>query len=124
MTIQHTAEVRGRLLHVKVSGQNSNLDENLDYGQSVLDAAATASCTYILCDESALDSSLSTFDIFESAKSMAENAPRGLKLAIVWHPQQLDNGQFWETVAVNRGFLARVFLDSEDAEEWLDVSDA
>lgn len=121
MAIQHTAEISGKLLHATASGAGGSLPEMLEYRRSVLEESAAGDCTHILFDERQLTRGLSTFDTFEYAKSMAENARHAFKVALVCAPSRLDMGKFWETVAVNRGLRARAFVEISEARSWLDV---
>lgn len=44
----------------------------------------------------------------------------GIKIAFVdLHPEQMNDNIFSETVACNRGLIAKVFSNVEEAEEWL-----
>ena len=60
-------------------------------------------------------------DTFESARYIAESVPHVVKVAIACNPQSYPDGQFWETVAVNRGLSVRFFKDLAQAAAWLDA---
>jgi hypothetical protein len=46
-------------------------------------------------------------------------APKVARIAIVCKPKHIEAGDFWETVAVNRGLQVHLFTDIDDAHSWL-----
>jgi hypothetical protein len=119
MAIQYTFECSGTILRVKATGKDDNLEQVENYGLAVWEALNACGCTKVLCDETELEYSLDTFDSFESAKFIAEHAQKVLKAAIVCKASNVEDADFWETVAVNRGFQVKMFKTIEEAEEWL-----
>lgn len=119
MAIQFKFECSNSVLRVKASGNDDNLKQVEDYGIAIIKAALSCSCTKILCDETELEYSLDTFDSFESAKFIAEHAPKVSKTAIVCKPSSFLDAAFWETVAVNRGLHVKICKTLNEAEEWL-----
>jgi hypothetical protein len=119
MSIAYTFVVRNKTLHVKAAGKDDSLEEVRKYSLAILEAARTAGCTSVLSDETDLVYTLGVMDTFESAKFISEIAPMMCKAAVVCHPAQIDDAAFWETVAVNRGVLVRVFKTAREAEQWL-----
>lgn len=119
MAINYTIEADDGLLRVVAAGKDDNLRQVKDYGFAVLSAALSSRCTKVLCDERELIYSLGTFDSFESAKYISELAPDIAKVAIVCRPENIEDADFWETVAVNRGLHVRVFKTLAEAESWL-----
>lgn len=119
MAITFQSRTEDGLLVVTAAGRDDNLQEVIDYGRAVMDLAAQAGQTHVLCDERNLVYTLDTVDTFHLAKNIAEHAPSVTRLAIVCRPQDFEDGKFWETVAVNRGLHARVFTDVLKARAWL-----
>jgi hypothetical protein len=119
MAIKHSIRIEDGILSVQASGKDDNLGQVKAYGTAVMEAAIAADCDRILCDERDLVYSLGTLDTIESAKYISEIVPRIAKVAIVCNPKQVEDGEFWETVAVNRGLEVRVFIDPGDARVWL-----
>jgi hypothetical protein len=109
----------GQLLRVKAAGRDESFEEVKDYGLAIIEAAVAHGSIRILCDESELDYALGTIDTYESAKFIADLAPKVARVAIVCQPQHAFDASFWETVAVNRGLCVRFFLDLGRAEAWL-----
>ena len=119
MSITYKINVEEDILRVKASGKDDSLEDVKNYGMAILEAAITSGCVKVLCDETDLEYSLSNTETFESARYMAENAPKSGKLAIVCKREQMADGFFWETVAVNRGLKVKTCQSPEEAEDWL-----
>lgn len=119
MAIDFAISVHGPLLRVTTRGRDESLEETQAYGLAVLEAALTSGCSKVLCDERELDYALSTTETFDLACGLAQRAPALGRVAIVCKADQVADGRFFETVAVNRGLLVRVFTSIEEAETWL-----
>jgi len=62
----------------------------------------------------------SMVDMYEIVSQGHRIGLTGIKIAFVErHASQIDNALFGETVARNRGLLAKVFADVQEAEAWL-----
>ena len=121
MAIRYEMQAEGDLLKVKAAGADESLKEVNAYGAAIIQAALRHSSRRILCDETQLVYKLSVTDTYESARFIAESVPHVVKVAIVCNPQSYPDGQFWETVAVNRGLSVRFFKDLTQATAWLDA---
>jgi hypothetical protein len=119
MAIKYIAEIGENLLLITASGRDDNVRQVIDYGTAVIDLAIRHGATLILCDERNLEYRLDTFDTFQTAKHIAELAPKVIRVAIVCDPEFLEDGKFWETVAVNRALQVRVDTDIDRAKAWL-----
>ena len=120
MAITYQAEMReDGLLVITAAGRDENLQQVLDYGYSVIELAIEKKAKLILCDERNLEYALGTVDTFQAAQQIAERATKVARVAIVCGPNFLEDGKFWETVAVNRYLVVRVDTDFEKAKEWL-----
>lgn len=119
MAIQYEIWEDGGLLRVQASGRDDSLDEVMAYQAAIMQAVIDSKCVGVVSDERELDYALELVDAFESARYVAEHAPRVGRIAIVCSPKNLDDAQFWETVAVNRFLLVRFFLDLDEAEAWV-----
>ena len=120
MAIEFDHRIDKELLRVKATGHDENLEQVQEYGLAVMRAALENNCTKIICDESDLEYSLGTFDIFELVKSLSEVVPKVVKVALIYKPTQFDDVKFWENVAVNRGVQVRIFKDQASAEKWIE----
>ena len=85
-------------------------------------AALENDCTRIICDESDLIYSLDTYDTYQLAEMLSKSVPLLLKVALICNIDQVDDAEFWETVAVNRMVTVRVFKDKKSAEQWIDYN--
>jgi hypothetical protein len=119
MTIRHTCTVQNDTLEVVAEGRDQGAEEVKAYGEAVIRAALAAGVTRVLCDERCLVYDLDTFDTFEVARYMAAAVPHVARVAVVCSREGLDQGAFWETVAVNRGLKVVVTTDMDRARSWL-----
>ena len=119
MAIRYEIKTENGLLRVKVTGKDDNLEQVLDYGMAIIEAALSNRCSKVLCDETELVYALGTFDTFQAARFISEHAPDVAKVAVVCSPENIIDADFWETVAVNRGLFVKVFKNMADAENWL-----
>jgi hypothetical protein len=119
MAIAYSMSVADRVLHVKASGKDESVEDVQRYGMAIIDMAVAHGIERALCDETALEYTLGTFSSYEAAKFIAEAAPKICRVAIVCSPRDLQNGAFWETIAVNRGLNVRVTSDLDQAREWV-----
>lgn len=119
MAINYRFELDNKTLNVFANGKDENLEEVMAYGQAILEYAISHDCNKILCDERNLEYALSTVDTYELAKAASEAARAVGKIAVVCNKKYLDNGEFFETVAVNRGLIVFVTADYEKAIEWI-----
>ena len=120
MAIQYDIQAAGDLLNVRASGKDDSLEEVKAYGGAVVAAAVRHGSRRILCDERELVYNLALIDTFESARFIAESMPHVVQAAIVCNPRSFRDGQFWETVAVNRGLTVKFFQDLAAAAAWLE----
>ncbi len=120
MAIYFTTMVEENTLVVHATGFDENLSQVRDYGLAIIDAAKEHSVTHVLCDERELEYRLGTFDTYEAAAFISSQAPSVVKAAIICRADALTDALFWETVAVNRGLMVRVFKEMAPAKAWLD----
>ncbi len=75
--------------------------------------------TKVLVEEDfATDNSM--IDMYEIVSQAHKLGFTGIKIAFVdRHPDQMKTNLFGETVALNRGLIAKVFSGAKEAEEWL-----
>lgn len=119
MAISFGVNYENGVLVITASGRDDNVQQVIDYGSSVIELAVKSGARYILCDERDIEYTLDTFDNFESARKIAELAPKVARIAIVCGAMYLEDGKFWETVAVNRALHVRVDTEMERARAWL-----
>jgi hypothetical protein len=119
MAIQYTIASEGDTLLVNAAGYDETLEEVQEYALAVIDACRENGCTRVLCDETALEYRLGTFDTYQSAQFVATYGAQIEKVAIVCSPRFSADARFWEDVAVNRGLTVRVFREGDAARAWL-----
>ncbi len=119
MAINHTIRFENPILRIKAEGEDENLQQVIDYAESIVKSAEENKSRLILCDEQHLKYKLSTIDTFRLAEYVSSYAAQVCKIAIVCNPATLSEGQFYEAVSTNRGMSLKVFTDPEKAEFWL-----
>jgi hypothetical protein len=122
MSIQYSLKTEGDLLTVKTSGFDESLQEVEQYGMAIIEACLAGNHSQVLCDESELEYRLSTLDTYRSAEYLAAQVPRLARVALVCNEKFIKDAHFWETVAVNRGMMIRVFKNVESARHWLEAA--
>ena len=119
MTFTLTIHEKPTYLHIIVTGQNRR--ENVErYLEELLKECRARNCFRVLLEERLEGPRLGTVDVFEIVSNRTEGIPKPLEaVAFVDVNAQGDLMQFAETVAINRGFLMKVFNTVSDAEKWL-----
>jgi hypothetical protein len=97
--------------------------------ESLLEAASktTAFCkergiSHLLIDIRGMSGELDTLETYDVAGQELPNQPNARRLirsVILDHPENLERIRFFETVAVNRGLMVKVFDDEDAAVRWL-----
>jgi hypothetical protein len=121
MAIQYDIKAEGHGIYVKATGFDESLAEAQAYGQAVINACREHQCTHVLADERQLEYRLTTLDTYELAKYYLSVIPNLVKAAVVCNPDNLPDGEFWETATRNRGLTVRVFTEMDEARRWLEI---
>ena len=119
MGIQYTTNVDGDTLLVHASGFDENLSDVQNYATGIINACMQSGVTRVLCDETALEYRLGTFDTYRAGEFLSTNVPALAKIAIICNPVFLSNANFFENVVVNRYLRLRIFTETELARDWL-----
>ena len=120
MSIAYQISVQGPLLLATASGVDDSFEEVQRYGAAVLEAALANKCTLVICDERDLIYKTDTVDLYVLARSLAENAPKMARVALVCKAEQFKDASFWQVVATNRGLTVRAFKEMEAAQAWIE----
>lgn len=96
---------------------------------NLLEAAAetTAYCMekgihHLFIDIRGMSGGLDTIETYEVAGQelpRQPNAKRLIRSVILDHAENIERIRFFETVAINRGLIVKVFDDKDAAERWL-----
>ena len=119
MAIHFEFHPEGNLLGVRAWGFDESLAQVQDYGLAILQACLRHGYTHVLCDETKLEYRLTSLDTYQAAATIAEQATRLVKVAIVCDPRFIQDARFFEDVAVNRGLSVRAFRDLAAARTWV-----
>jgi hypothetical protein len=107
-------------VHAIITGTNTREDV-ARYLEELQRECIARSCARVLIEERLEGHRIGTTDVFQIISEASARA-RGIFEAIAYVDVNAESGQnmkFGETVAVNRGVPARVFLAVVDAEKWL-----
>jgi hypothetical protein len=113
--------VEGDLLRVTATGTRT-LQTVLDMSQDIFAICVEKNVKKILIDVLALEGRLSTIDAYEIPdKHFPKMRNRGVitQCAVVDLKEFRDSYRFFENGAINRGFLFRIFSDTDEAIAWL-----
>lgn len=119
MPFNYEIKISGELLSARAWGAHDDVEELKRYGAALVAAGAAAECTKALLDERELQHTLNEGDIYFLAEQYSVRAPRLVRLAIVFSEKYTRNVSFWETCAVNRGLVLKVFTSRSSALAWL-----
>lgn len=112
-------KVSKQCLHANVAGLKASVKSSREYWGKILDEAKRHACDRILIEETDCETPTAS-KIFEFAKGLADNAPPGLKVALVdRRPENRELNRFGVIVASNRGLVSKVFDSVSEAEAWL-----
>jgi len=121
MSYDLTFEIKDNILWGTASGTRS-LQTVLDITKDIIAACAESRIKKVLLNVCALKGRISTVDAYEiPARHFPAMRDRSTitQVAIVDLKQLEERDKFFENVAVNRGFVLRLFSDTEKALEWL-----
>jgi len=119
MTIDFRISVEDEFLKVDSFGSCEDFYQLQEYVLAIHQAAVSNSRTKVIVNESQLEYKLTTVETFGSGRFVSRIAPREVKIAVVCKLEGWNNTKFWETVAVNRGVMVKIFIDQDKAEKWL-----
>lgn len=116
-----TMEEKDDVLWVTATGTRS-LKTVLATSKDILTACAEKKVKKVLLDVRALEGRLS---IVEKYEIPSQHFPRMRDRSVITHmtivdlKEFRDGNEFFENVAVNRGFMLRIFSDPDQAMAWL-----
>jgi hypothetical protein len=119
MTYELTVEKTPSYLHVAVSGVIAR-GAAQSLAREILEAYASDPCPRVLVDVRHLTSAADEFETVHLVSAYPELGsvfPR--KTAVVCNDADRPIMDFYQTVAVNRGYSTEVFTSIGDAEKWL-----
>ena len=87
--------------------------------RKILGHARDQGLSKILIDARHLEGDVSTMERFDFGSFMSEMRPAAIRIAFVGSAEAVWSQRFLETVAVNRGVIAKVTTNPTEAIEWL-----
>lgn len=123
VALDFTIDIDGDLLAVTTSGFDENVDEAVDYGQSVISSCVENQCRKILVNESEMTAVLDKVSQYEMVQHLLSLVPYDLSIAFVVNEDNFEDTSFGVLVAENRGMNIKAFLLVDEAREWLQQQD-
>lgn len=119
MSLQYTINHDGQTLRSEATGQHASFQEVQDYLMAVAMSAMQHQSRHVLCDETALYHNIGIAETYRLAEQLAQFAQYEIRVVLICNDHTYERAKFYEDAAVNRGMLIKVFLQKEDAEQWL-----
>ena len=112
-------EHRSGYLYAYAHAEKDSYEISLDFWTEIVRRCKENGFSKVLAEED-FGTDNSTSDMYELVSQGHQIGLTGLKIAFVdRHLAQMYNNLFGETVAKNRGLIAKVFSNVKEAEEWL-----
>jgi hypothetical protein len=106
-------------LYANAHAEKDSYEISLDFWTEIARRCKENGFSKVLAEED-FGTDNSTSDMYELVSQGHQIGLTGLKIAFVdRHLAQMNNNLFGETVARNRGLIAKVFANINEAEEWL-----
>jgi len=108
-------------LKVTVSGTMESFEDLTGFAELLRKLSEEYALNWVLLDERNLRRHLDVLDIYTFAETdiSAEAAVRGVRLASLPHPKDMEFARNIETILHNRSVSYRVFSDPDEAKAWL-----
>jgi hypothetical protein len=112
-------EVRPEYLYAYIKGDLSGSETKVDCWREIIQRCRAGEHEKLLVVLDGPGNS-TEIDAFESSREIVALGLSGIKIAYVdLDPANLENNQFGELVAYNRGAFAKVFTTEPEAHNWL-----
>jgi len=112
-------ELCNNYLYVLASSPKNSFDISNKLWKRIYSKVVELGIHRVLVEED-FPNQLTTIEIFQTAENIAETFKGNVKIAQVdQHQSNMKLNKFGETVAVNRGLLAKTFNNITDGEKWL-----
>jgi hypothetical protein len=121
MSYDLTMEKVGDVLHVKAVGTRT-MDVIMAMSKDIMEACARHGTPKALIDVRAMEGHLPTLNAYDIPKTFFQKIrDRSIlqQSAIVDLKENEERYKFLENVAVNLGYILRIFSDADEALQWL-----
>ncbi len=114
-----TFEHRNGYLYAYGQAKRDSFDISLGFWTAVATYCKDNKFSKVLVEED-FETDTSINDKYELMSHMHKMGFTNITVAFIdRHPEQMTSNLFGETVALNQGFIAKVFSNVKEAEEWL-----
>lgn len=117
MAIENAFEFKDQILRVTAKRFDDDLDDALNYVNSIVNSAFQFQYPLILCDERELEYRISTLDTYQLAEFASSFGKHLAKIVIVCNAKFETDAKFFETVTSNRGLQVNVTRNINEAKE-------
>jgi hypothetical protein len=112
-------EQREGYMYVYGKAKQDSFEISLGFWMEIVAYCKENSVSKVLVEED-FGTDNSMMDTYEIMVQGQKNGFIGVRIAFVdRHPDHMNTNLFAETVALNRGIIAKVFSNIKEAEEWL-----
>lgn len=121
MPIHNEVELRDGYLIIESIGSQNTAVKIDEYGELIRQEGNKHNQKRILLDQRRMDGEGDFHDAYEACESaiIAKLILTGFRLACVSKPDNLKENQAWELLLNNRSLNFKVFLDFDEAVDWL-----
>lgn len=112
-------EHRAGYLYAFAQGKEDSYETSVGYWTDIARYCRENGFSRVLVEED-FETDTSVIDKYELMSHGHEAGFTGIKIAFIdRQPDQMNDNQFGETAAQNRGLITKVFSNIKEAEEWL-----
>lgn len=121
MPIQFETRKENGYIRIIPTGRLETLDELIEYGTYMYDQAIACDIHRVLLDEKDLIDAADASTIYEWCENevVSKTATSGIRIAGVCTADNFACNKVYETMFQNRSYNFRVFLNEEEAIQWL-----
>ncbi|OIQ52085.1 hypothetical protein BerOc1_00557 [Pseudodesulfovibrio hydrargyri] len=101
------------------SGKIGSMEDLVELGRSMEDLANRLDCRRFLIDERSVVMAIEPLDLTAFAESRMDEPRTGMRVAVIYTPENLSRFHWIETFLQNRCIPYRQFSSFEEAEQWL-----
>ena len=118
--MEHVIELVGDKKHVRIALTGRLTSNDLENARDDASSALTGErCDRLLVDATRITYELSDLEFFQFTSEHPSRLPKGTRIALLISPDELLNFRFVENVAQNRAVNLLLFVDMDQAVNWL-----
>lgn len=121
MAVKYEAIQEDGYIRIVTTGVLKTLDELIEYGTFMYNQAMSSGILRILLDEENMEDAADASTIYKWCEHdiVAKTATAGIRIAGTCSAENFECNKVFETMLQNRSYNFRVFMDENEAIEWL-----